>query len=174
MDLGPAERLHQLLMDLVRAAGFMQLDQVIPGQPISVSQAFALHELDVGVPLSQQELAARLRLEKSTVSRLAAELERKGLLVRERDPANRRLYRLRLTAEGRTVHRSMGTVLHEQYVRWAENLSETERAALLSGLTALVREVHRNPPAWHESKSAADNGTPAGNSRSAPPHAAHS
>lgn len=148
MDFGPAERLHQLLMDLVLTAGFMQLDQVIPGQPVSVSQAFALHELDTGVPLSQQELAARLGLEKSTVSRLAAELERKGLLVRERDPANRRLYRLRLTDEGRAVHRRMGTVVHEQYVRWAENISEAEREALLTGLSALVREVHRNPPAW--------------------------
>lgn len=150
MESGPAERLHQLLMDLVLAAGFMQLDQVIPGLPISVSQAFALHELDTGVPLSQQELAARLRLEKSTISRLAAELERKGLLVRERDPGNRRLYRLRLTDEGRAVHRQMGMVIHQQYVRWAENISEPDREALLTGLTALVREVHRDPPAWHE------------------------
>jgi DNA-binding MarR family transcriptional regulator len=146
----PAQRLHQLLMDLVLAAGFMQLDQVIPGLPISVSQAFALHELDTGVPLSQQELAARLHLEKSTVSRLAGELERKGLLVRERDPANRRLYRLRLSEEGRTVHRQLGSAIHEQYVRWAEKLSRSEREALLIGLTALVREVHRDPAAWHE------------------------
>jgi DNA-binding MarR family transcriptional regulator len=148
MHLGPAERLHHLLMDLMLGAGFMQLDQVIPGQPISLSQAFALHELDTGIPLSQQELAARLRLEKSTVSRLAAELERKGLLVRERDPRNRRLYRLRLTDEGRAVHRRMGTVIHEQYVRWAANLSESEQEALLAGLTALVREVHRDSPVW--------------------------
>jgi DNA-binding MarR family transcriptional regulator len=148
MHAGPAERLHHLLMDLMLGAGFMQLDQAIPGQSISLSQAFALHELDTGVPLSQQELAARLRLEKSTVSRLAAELERKELLVRERDPGNRRLYRLRLTDEGRAVHRRMGTVIHEQYVRWAENISESEREALLIGLTALVREVHRDPPGW--------------------------
>jgi DNA-binding MarR family transcriptional regulator len=155
MDSEPAERLHQLLMDLVLAAGFLQLDQVIPGQPISVSQAFALHELDTGVPLSQQELAARLRLEKSTVSRLAAELERKGLLVRERDPGNRRLYRLRLTDEGRTVHRRMRTVIHQQYVRWVENFSDTERGAALVGLAALVREVHRHAPVWHGGDRAA-------------------
>jgi DNA-binding MarR family transcriptional regulator len=150
MSSGPAERLHQLLMDLVLAAGFLQLDQALPGAPISVSQAFALHELDTGVPLSQQELAARLRLEKSTVSRLAAELERKGLLIRERDPGNRRLYRLRLTDEGRAVHRRMATTIHEQYVRWVENISERERQSLLAGLSALVREVHRDPPAWYQ------------------------
>jgi DNA-binding MarR family transcriptional regulator len=146
---GPAERLHQLVMDLMLAAGLMQLDQAIPGQPISLSQAFALHELDTNMPLSQQDLAARLRLEKSTVSRLAAELERKGLLLRVRDPGNRRTYRLRLTDEGREVHRRMGTVIHQQYVRWAENLTKSEREALLTGLTALVREVHRRPPGWN-------------------------
>jgi DNA-binding MarR family transcriptional regulator len=51
-------------------------------------------------PASQQDLAARLHLEKSTVSRMAAGLEQRGLVVRERDPGNRRLYRLRLTERG--------------------------------------------------------------------------
>src|SRR5437763_16975531 len=84
-----ADRLHQLLMELIRAAGLVA-DQPVHGHPISMSQAFALHELDTDPPLSQGALATRLRLEKSTVSRLAAELERDGLLVRVRDPAVRR------------------------------------------------------------------------------------
>src|SRR5438874_6645369 len=102
-----AERIHELVMDLVRATGLLQPERAVPGHPLSMSQAFALHELDADTPLSQRELAERLHLEKSSVSRLAAELERKGLLVRERDPANRRLYRLRLTERGRTHHRQM-------------------------------------------------------------------
>src|SRR5947209_20548232 len=84
-----AARVHHLLMDFVRASGLLQPDQLVPGHQLSLSQAFALHELDTGTPLSQRELGERLRLEKSSVSRMAAELERQGLLVRERDPANR-------------------------------------------------------------------------------------
>src|SRR5690242_10693859 len=91
-------RLHDLFLDLIRAAGLVEPDRSVPGHPLSMSQAFALHELDTDPPLSQRDLAERLRLEKSTVSRLAADLERDGLLARERDPDNRRLYRLRLTA----------------------------------------------------------------------------
>jgi len=136
-----AERLHQLLMDLVRAAGLLQLDQAVPGHEVSLSQAFALHELDAETPLSQRDLAERLRLEKSSVSRLAAEMERKGLLIRERDPADRRQYRLRLTDRGRGVHARMARNMHPRYEGWVAAMTQAERAALLKGLPALVRVI---------------------------------
>lgn len=144
MDSAAAEQLHKLFMDLVRVAGILQPDQAIPGLPISVSQAFALHELDTDTPLSQRDLAERLRLEKSTVSRMAADMEHKGLLVRERDPANRRLYRLRLTDRGRAMHAGMASTFHEHYVRWVSAMTRVERDALLTGMAALVR-VMRDP-----------------------------
>jgi DNA-binding MarR family transcriptional regulator len=135
-------------MDLILAAGLLQPDQAVPGQPVSMSQAFALHELDAGTPLSQRELAERLRLEKSTVSRMAADLERKGLLVRERDPDNRRLYRLLLTDHGREVRARMAAAFHERYVRWVAAMSRTEREALLTGLPALVNAMRNEPAPW--------------------------
>jgi DNA-binding MarR family transcriptional regulator len=153
------ERIHELVMDLVRATGLLQLDQTVPGQPVSLSQAFALHELDVDTPLSQRDLAERLRLEKSTVSRLAADLERKGLLVRERDPDNRRFWRLRLTAEGRALHVRMATAIHDQYVCWISSMTHTERDALLTGLPALLRVIRDTASAWH--RNADGNGPPA-------------
>ena len=141
-SVAAAHQIHELLMDLVRATGLLQPDQVVPGFDLSMSQAFALHELDGGTPLSQRDLAERLRLEKSTVSRLAAELERKGLLVRERDPDNRRLYRLRLTDEGHALHARMRGTFQHRYARWVSAMTPAERAALLTGLQALLRAVH--------------------------------
>jgi DNA-binding MarR family transcriptional regulator len=154
----PVGQLHKLLMELARVVGLLQPDHAVPGQPVSVSQLFALHELDTGAALSQQDLADRLRLEKSSVSRLAAELERRGLLVRERQPGNRRLYRLRLTAQGRELHRRMGTGFHEQYVRWTAAMTPDELDALLVGLTAFVRAVRADEgaapaPAGHPNHS---------------------
>jgi DNA-binding MarR family transcriptional regulator len=143
-----AEQLHELFMDLVRAAGILQPDGVIPGQSISMSQAFALHELDTDVALSQRDLAERLRLEKSSVSRMAAEMERKGLLVRERDPGNRRLYRLRLTDRGRALHAGMAATFHEQYLRWVAAMTAGERDALLVGLSAFVRVMRDGLVPW--------------------------
>ncbi len=144
VDSAEAARLHELLMDVVRAAGLLQPDQTIVGHPVSLSQAFALHELDTDTPLSQRDLAERLRLEKSSVSRLAAELERRGLLVRERDPHDQRLYRLRLTDEGRAIHRRMATTFHDQYECWITMMTPAERAALLTGLPALVRAIRQH------------------------------
>jgi DNA-binding MarR family transcriptional regulator len=139
VDPTTPHRLHHLLMDLVQVGGLLHADEAAPGQQISLSQAFALHELDTGGGLSQGELAQRLRLEKSSASRMAADLERKALLVRERDPANRRLYRLRLTDAGRALHAHIGTEFHARYVRWVEAMTPAERDALLTGLSALVR-----------------------------------
>jgi DNA-binding MarR family transcriptional regulator len=144
VDSAEAERLHELLMELVRAAGLLQSDQTVPGHPVSLSQAFALHELDTGTPLSQRELAERLRLEKSSVSRMAAEMERNGLLVRERDPDNRRQYRLRLTDRGHAVHVRMAAKFHAHYESWVAGMTHAERAALLKGLPALLRVIRQN------------------------------
>jgi DNA-binding MarR family transcriptional regulator len=150
-------------MELVRVAGLLQPDQAVPGHPVSVSQLFALHELDTGTPLSQRDLAARLRLEKSTVSRMAADLERKGLLVRERDPANRRLYRLCLTDAGRDLHRRIGTAFHEQYVRWVAAMGHAERDGLLVGLPALIHAIHHDPAQWdHHRTSGSGPGSASG------------
>lgn len=147
MDPTAPNRLHRLLMELVRVIGLVELDRAVAGQSISLSQAFALHELDTEVPLSQRELANRLHLEKSSVSRMAAEMERNGLLVRERHPANRRLYRLRLTERGRELHRDIGAAFHQRYVAWTSAMTERELAALLTGLAALVDAVRAEPAA---------------------------
>jgi DNA-binding MarR family transcriptional regulator len=141
-----AQRVHELMMDLVRSAGLLQPDNHVPGQPMSVSQAFALHELGrSGAGLSQGELARRLRLEKSSASRMAADLERDGLLVRERDPDNRRQYRLRLTERGHALHERMAASYHARYDQWIDTMTPAERTALIRGLRALLRAVRGSP-----------------------------
>lgn len=136
-----SEQLHELFMDLVRVAGLLQPDEELPGLGVSLSQAFAIHELDRGSGLSQQELADRLFLEKSTVSRMVADLENKGLVERERDPDNRRTYRLKLTDAGRDFHVRVADGYGAQYRRWTAAMTATERKALLVGLPALIRAV---------------------------------
>lgn len=164
MEPTAPQRLHDLFMDLIRVAGLLQPDQAMPGQPVSMSQAFALHELDTGTPLSQRDLAQRLRLEKSTVSRMAADLERKGLIVREHDPGNRRFYRLRLTDQGRALHAGMASTFHEPFLRWLSAMAPAERDGLLIGLPALIREVSNDLTPWRH-----DTTVDPTNVRSAPP-----
>ena len=70
---------------------------------VSSSEARALIELVTARGIAQGELAGLLGLEKSTVSRLAAGLERKGWIRRGRDEGNQRYVRLYLTPEGGEV-----------------------------------------------------------------------
>lgn len=136
-----AERLHDLLVELLRHASLLHPEQPARGRLIPMTQAFALHELDSNQSLSQQELAERLGLEKSTVSRLVAEMEGAGLLRRERDPDNRRYYRLHITARGRSAHARMSTAFHGRYHRLLAMLTPRESEALAIGLPALLRAL---------------------------------
>jgi DNA-binding MarR family transcriptional regulator len=133
-----ATGLHELFMELVRVVSAWHFEY-------SVSQALALHALDADPPLSQQELAARLRLEKSSVSRLVADLERRGLIQRHRDEENRRVVRLRLTDAGRQAHIELGATFHQHYTRWTAELTPAERDALVVGLSALLRASRHGP-----------------------------
>lgn len=95
--------------------------------------------------LSQQELAERLGLEKSTVSRLVAGMESRGWLSRVRDPANRRVYRLNLTGEGQAAARRVGEYFHARHAQLLGSLTPAERRALMLGLAGLARVAEETP-----------------------------
>jgi DNA-binding MarR family transcriptional regulator len=134
----PDDDLRRAMRLLIRTGGMLGHSEH-GGLHAHVSEVFALGELAEASSLSQRELGERLGLEKSTVSRLAAGLERRGWLRRERDPANRRLYRLALTPEGEDAARRVG---HHSRARHAEvlaALTPAEREGLLLGLAGLAR-----------------------------------
>ncbi|NUU17064.1 MarR family transcriptional regulator [Cellulomonas humilata] len=140
----PDDDLSRFFQQLARTSGLLESVQTPhehAGVRLSMSETFALGELAAAGPLSQQELADRLGLEKSTVSRLAAGMEGRGWLRRERQADNRRLYRLELTAEGSDVAARVGAELREHHGRLLAGLTEQERHALRVGLGALVREL---------------------------------
>jgi DNA-binding MarR family transcriptional regulator len=120
-----------------------------PGQPderggsdlsvVSNSEARALIELVSARGIAQGELASLLGLEKSTVSRLAAGLERKGWVRRGRDEENQRFVRLYLTESGGKVAARLLQGWQTRQARILGALSAAERAGLSAGLRGLVR-----------------------------------
>ncbi len=106
---------------------------------VSGSEARALIELMSARGIAQGELAGLLGLEKSTVSRLAAGLERKGWVRRGRDELNQRYVRLYLTPEGAVIAARVLGAWHSRQARILAALSDDERAGLSAGLRGLVR-----------------------------------
>ena len=110
------------------------------GSPaISASEARALIELVAARGIAQGELGNLLGLEKSTVSRLAAGLERKGWIRRGRDEGNQRYVRLYLTREGGVSATQLWQAWQSRQERILASLSADERAGLSAGLRGLVR-----------------------------------
>jgi DNA-binding MarR family transcriptional regulator len=107
--------------------------------PVSLSEARALTELLTARGIAQGQLAALLGLEKSTVSRLAAGLERKGWVRRGRDEGNQRYVRLYLTPEGRLLAGRVWRAWQSRQARILAGLSDGERAGLAAGLRGLIR-----------------------------------
>jgi DNA-binding MarR family transcriptional regulator len=105
----------------------------------SASEARALIELVAARGIAQGQLGTLLGLEKSTVSRLAAGLERKGWVRRGRDEANQRYIRLYLTPEGSRVAARVWSAWQTRQARILAALSIEERAGLASGLRGLIR-----------------------------------
>ena len=136
----PDDELRRALQRLVRLGGLLEPHQHA-GLKLSLSEVMALGELGDVESMSQQELGQLLGLEKSTVSRLAAGLERRGWITRERTPSNRRFYQLRLTETGLAVAEQLGSELRARHEQLLDALTPAERDALVVGLAGLVRAL---------------------------------
>jgi DNA-binding MarR family transcriptional regulator len=80
--------------------------------------------------ISQAELARRQRVEAPSMCRMIDRLEREGLVARERDLVDRRVIRVRITAEGRITAEAGRDAVAELEERAFATLSADERQAL--------------------------------------------
>jgi len=137
------ETLQRLVAEFVRGFGLHDGERTPCGKPLAVSEAHALTELFEREGLSQGELAARLQLEKSTVSRLVASLEKRGWIERRTDATDTRIRRLALTASGRRLAGDIQEARRARFRRLAGALGEEERRAVEEGLAHLVNALRR-------------------------------
>jgi len=132
------------MIALVRALGLHKPDQTPCGQPVSVGEAHALMEVAREPGITQNVLGQRLSLEKSTVSRIAGLLERRGWITRERDPSDTRYVRLRLTASGRRSNATIASARTAKFAKVFEALPKAKRAEVIASISALVEVLREN------------------------------
>ena len=111
---------------------------VKPG--ITLWQLAALAELGDQVPVAQNELAAGLAIDPSDMVRLMDGLLADGLVSRDRDPADRRRYRISLTSKGKKALAAARAVVQEVEKATLQPLTQAERATL----HRLVTKIHRD------------------------------
>jgi DNA-binding MarR family transcriptional regulator len=89
-------------------------------------------------PLSQQRLAERLHVNRTLMVAVADTLERRGLVERRRDPADRRSYGLHVTPAGLAELERLHGAIERADRRMTERLTAGERARLNELLRKLV------------------------------------
>ena len=94
-----AKRFHEQIVELIKKYQFRDRNREICCG-LSVSQCYVLETLRRFGPLSMNKLADKMHLTISTVTRVIRPLLRKGYVIREEDPEDRRFRLISLTQEG--------------------------------------------------------------------------
>ncbi len=92
-------------------------------------------------PATQGQLAALLDVSPATVVSMVDHLEERGLLVRERDPADRRAYRLHLAHEADRVVELATETADEMHRHWLGGPRSRDRRDLVRLLQMLLEDA---------------------------------
>jgi DNA-binding MarR family transcriptional regulator len=117
------------------------LDDVLRPHGLTAPQYTALTALGHRDGLTSAQLARRSFVTPQTMHEQVIALERAGLVAREPDPANRRLLRIRLTADGRARMRDCADVVEDLELRVDDALGAGEREGFREALGRALAAV---------------------------------
>ncbi|NNF14475.1 MAG: winged helix-turn-helix transcriptional regulator [Gemmatimonadetes bacterium] len=143
MDDEPLAFQERMVM-LTRAFGWHRPGETPCGRSVPIAEAHALLELSRSPHLTQQELAERLNLQKSTVSRLVSHLCRRGWIERRRCEEDRRAYELFLTDVGVSMAEDLAEARGAKMAGVLLKVPDAERAAVLAALDTLIQAIHES------------------------------
>jgi DNA-binding MarR family transcriptional regulator len=135
-------RFHHEIVELIKKYQFRDRNQMV-GCGISVSQCYLLECLARFGPQTMNELARRMYLTVSTLTRLVDQLEGKALVTRREDAKDRRVRRIRPTARGRSVFQATWRDIFVSERAILESFPESQREAVIEVLSKLNEAAER-------------------------------
>jgi MarR family transcriptional regulator, 2-MHQ and catechol-resistance regulon repressor len=133
-----AQALQTAVADLVRVYQFRDRDRICC-YDISVTQCYALETLVQHGPMRLSALAERLFLDKSTTSRVARTLARKGYVQQRADASDGRATSLHVTPQGKRLYSRITEDLIEQQKQLLGDLDPEIRAGVVQVLRRLAQ-----------------------------------
>jgi DNA-binding MarR family transcriptional regulator/predicted GNAT family N-acyltransferase len=113
------------------------LDQHLSKSPYSLSEARVLYELAHRDDLAAKEIGIELGLDSGYLSRIVQNFDEKGLITRKALPADRRQFRLSLTAKGRQAFARLNQSSHDEVAAMLAALSESDGARLTDAMATI-------------------------------------
>lgn len=133
---------QESMQALIRSLGLHRPDTTPCGQPMPVAEAHALLEISREPGITQNGLVQRLQLEKSTVSRVVASLERRGWIERARDTRDTRFLRLRLTSKGIAVNADVAAARRAKFEKVFQAIPKQRRTAVAESLFDILEALN--------------------------------
>lgn len=136
-----AKDLRGLVHTFIRRFGLLDQSHTPCGLPIAVSDAHALMELLQAPDIEQGELAGRLGLSKSAISRLILRLKRRGQIQRIRSRDDGRAYNIKLTEKGKRMAEMIDRESLATFQMILSGISESEAEQLLNDFPLLIKAI---------------------------------
>ena len=133
-----AVALQQAVADLVRVYQFRDRDRICC-HDVSVTQCYALETLVAHGPMRLSALAERLFLDKSTTSRVANTLVRKGYIEQRPDATDGRAMLISATRQGQRLCARITSDLVEQQKELLGDLTPEIRAGVVHVIQRLAQ-----------------------------------
>ncbi len=124
-----------------------EFDRRVRDIGLTRSQWLALTRIYRQPGCTQSELAETMEMEKGSAGRLIDRLEENGFVVREADPADRRVKRIHLTPEAEAIERTMRRIARQTIQEALNDLEESDRdkaVELLITVKARLQEMLQN------------------------------
>ena len=137
---------HNTLIDLIKKYQFRDRNQGTC-YGISVSQCYILETLNSFGGLTMNELATKMHLDISTVSRIVENLLVKKLVTKNKGLDDQRIRRLMLTEKGKELFLKSWTEVLASEKRIIEKIKPENRRELID----LLKELNRSVDSWQKS-----------------------
>jgi DNA-binding MarR family transcriptional regulator len=141
---GDARRLQGMLVELMRRRSLRDpISATCAELELSAAQVHTLLAMGHEGPLTMGDLARRVAVTEKTTTGLVDRLERDRLVQRLRDPADRRLVRVKLTTRGARLARRLDAEVLEKLTGLMGRLDAADRRDLfriIGKLTAITEE----------------------------------
>lgn len=111
---------------------------------VSMPQAFLLYELSESGTISMSELSHRFQTTQGVATRMVDRLVDKGLLERKRNPQDRRVVLVNLSAKGEELSRAMEKDFMQKTKAIFRTVSASERGDFLEFLKRVARQIEES------------------------------
>lgn len=127
-----------ILRAILELAGLLRGRAQGIGKDLALPPPVAMALAQISGTISMRELGQRLGCERSFITVIADELERRALIQREPDRADRRVKNLVLTPEGAALRARLDSEFFAQ-LPWQRALDADQRASLLNVMNLLIQ-----------------------------------